>query len=545
MKQTLKRISLSIAIVMIFSLLAACNGSGSEQDETTLNDVEETTLNDVEETTANDVEETTVNDAEDETTVGGNLSGGEETTIIEIDLNGGTTAVDEEHTETDGDETTVGEFIPGVDTDNYDSNFYLSILNDSNPVNYYWIEENDNSVLSNALYERQQKIKEQLGIDVFAFNAGYSDNYTEDFKTSVAGKLGSIDTLLTHTSLGISDLVSGGFLAPLNNVPGLNLDADYWNQSLMDSLKINDLYLLGFSDFNIPNTYVITFNPALMAEYSSSLDKSLYQMVDDYEWTLQQFADVAKLGYVNNGSVDSNQYGLTGLQWVPWCGFLEASGVNLIEMNNEGEYEISFMSDAYIDKTKNIVSLLTELASAESTCLDYMQTINPTVPYFTGRALMTLTSTYDISSYLNYDIDFGVLPYPVFDSNQKEYRSLQWGGYIVLPAYMENAEMVGKTLDLLAFYSEDVKNAFYQTAFGVKLEEKADDVRMMDIVWDSVCSDFAIPFDDVSGSITYMLPTVTSSGGDGLQSLSEFAYARIRSGNAALKKFFQRVDKKY
>ena len=485
MKKSFKILALLLSLVMMLSVFVACEG-GKDGDE--------------------------------ETTTSGN---GNETTAK-------------------GDETT--EVMPDVDKKNYDSAFYLSVLNDTNPMDHYWVEESNNDVLSAALYERQEKVKNYLGVEVLASLAGGFETYTEDFKTAVKNKSGGVDTLLTHVSSGVSGLLTGGYLAPFGDLPGVDLDADYWNQDFMDDLSVCDEYLLGFSDFNILYTFVIAYNVDLLAKYDDALNKSVYQMVDDYEWTLQQFIDIAKLGYIDNGAVEKNQYGLTGQQWVPWCGFLESCGVNLVEMNDKGTYEISFMNDVYKERTQNIVVMLTELAAAQYTCVDYMVAgTTMTVPFETGRALMTLTDTNLLDNYLNYDIDFGVLPYPTYDTNQKEYRSLQWGGYLAVPAYMENEDMVGETLEMLAFFSEDVKTAYYQKLLGKQIADNPDDRRMLEIIWDSVCTDFGQTFDEICGGTLYMLPQVTS----GNVSLTQFYEGRASGGNTSITNFLKKIDKKY
>ena len=484
MKKSFKLLALLLALVTMLSAFVACdNGNGGNGETTTAGDNGETTTAKPEETT---------------------------------------------------------EVMPDIDKKNYDSQFYLSVMGDCNPMDHYWVEESNNDVLSAALYERQEKVKNYLGVEVLASPTGSYDTYTEDFKTAVKNKSGGVDTLITHVSIGVSGLISGGFLTPFGDMPGIDLDADYWNQDFMDSISVCDEYLLGFSDFNILYTYVIAYNVDLLAKYDDALDKSVYQMVDDHEWTLQQFIDIAKLGHIDNGSVEKNQYGLTGQQWVPWCGFLQACGVNLVEMNDSGMYEISYMNDVYMERTQNIVTMLTELAAANYTKVEYQSVSAPVVPFESNRALMTLTATINVDEYLNYDIDFGVLPYPVYAKGE-EYRSLQWGGYLAIPAYLEDDEMVGETLEVLSFFSEDVKTAYYQKLLGKQIADNPDDRRMLEIIWDSVCTDFGQTFDDDCGTPLYMLPIVTS----GTMSLTEFYEGRTASGNTSIRNFLKKVDKKY
>ena len=488
MKKSFKILALLLSFVMMISVFVACDNGKSGNDE--------------------------------ETTTTSNTTSGEQET----------TKKPEETTEP----------MPDVEKKDYDTQFYLSILTDTNPMEQYWVEESDNDVLSAALYERQEKVKNYLGVEVLASSAGSYLDYTEAFKTAVNNKAGGIDTLLTHVSGGVAGLLTSGVLTPFEEMPGIDLDADYWNQEFMDALSVSDKYLLGFGDFNILYTYVIAYNVDLLAKYEDSLDKSVYQMVDDHEWTLQQFIDIAKLGHIDNGSVDKNQYGLTGLQWVPWCGFLQSCGVNLVEMNDKGTYEISYMNDVYKDRTEKIVTMLTELANANYSKLDYMSTAAPTVPFESGRALMTLTATIQVDDYLNHDIDFGVLPYPVYAVGE-EYRSLQWGGYLAIPSYLENSDMAGETLEMLSFFSEDVKTAYYQKLLGKQIADNPDDRRMLEIIWDSVCTDFGQTFEETCGNPLYMLPQVTS----GSISLTQFYEGRTNGGNSEISKLLRKVDKKY
>ncbi|MBQ7830295.1 MAG: extracellular solute-binding protein [Clostridia bacterium] len=487
MKKSFKILALLLAVIMMVSVFVACNDGEGTTDETTVNNED-------------------TNGSEDETT---------------------------------------GEVMPDIEKKNYDSTFYLSVMGDVNPMDRYWVEESNDDVLSAALFERQERVKSYLGVEVFASSTDGFEVYTEAFKTAVKNKSGGVDTLLTHVSSGVSGLITEGVLTPFEEMDGIDLDADYWNQEFMDALSINDHYLLGFSDFNILYTYVIAYNKDLLANYEDHLDKSVYDMVDNYEWTLQQFCDIAKLGFINRGGEDKNQYGLTGLQWVPWCGFLEAAGVNLVELNDQGTYEMSYNNEIYSETTQSVVAMLSDLAAAEYTCVDFMSTGPATVPFEDNRSLMTLASTNELPTYLNHDIDFGVLPYPVFESNQKEYRSLQWGGYMAIPAYMENPTMVGETLEMLSFYSEDVKTAYYQKLLGKQVGENPDDRRMLEIVWDSVCTDFGQTFDEVTGFCLYMLPSVTASPDKGGTSYAQYTQQRIQTSKTAIRNFFKKVDKKY
>ena len=106
MKKSFKILALLLSFVMMISVFVACDNGNSGNDE--------------------------------ETTTTSNTTSGEQET----------TKKPEETTEA----------MPDVEKKDYDTEFYLSILTDTNPMEHYWVEESDNDVLSAALYERQEKV---------------------------------------------------------------------------------------------------------------------------------------------------------------------------------------------------------------------------------------------------------------------------------------------------------------------------------------------------------------------------------------------------
>ena len=101
MKKSFRILALLLAVIMMVSVFVACNGGEGTTDETTVNN---------------------------------------------------------EDTNGSGDETT-GEVMPDVEKKNYDTTFFLSVMTDVNPMDRYWVEESNDDVLSAALFERQEKVR--------------------------------------------------------------------------------------------------------------------------------------------------------------------------------------------------------------------------------------------------------------------------------------------------------------------------------------------------------------------------------------------------
>jgi hypothetical protein len=108
-----------------------------------------------------------------------------------------------------------------------------------------------------------------------------------------------------------------------------------------------------------------------------------------------------------------------------------------------------------------------------------------------------------------------VLPYPLWDEHQAEYQSLNWNGMMGVPGAIKNTDMVGEVLELMGYYTADVKVAYYEKLLGTKLAEAPDDAEMLDIIWASQVSDVGIIACNSSGSmdaLVYMIPKMCEEG---------------------------------
>lgn len=492
----------------------------------------------------------------------GNDKGKEDESKKPNETTGANLESDESNTESDTEVLATEQGPPpNIDPQSYNATFNLSILPDTNSMDYFWVEKSTGDAMSEAIYTRQEQVKKHLGVTVLAKKAGSYKDYIPAFKAEVDANTGSVHTLLTHVNTGVNSLITEGYIRDFQEQERIDLEEDYWNHDFMDALSIADHYFLGFSDFNILYTYVITFNKKMLAQLNfvdqGYTETDLYASVRNGTWTIDRFLELATIGY-HNDSKGQEVVGLTGQQWVPWIGFLHASGINYVEQNDEGQYVISFFNDANKEKCANLVEMMKEYSSSGKGDLTFPGAGYDGVPapehkFTEGKALMQLTSTYsldDISA--ESDISFGILPYPLYDSAQFDpdeeneshgYRSLQWGGYLTIPVYLnEQDNMTCDTLETLAYYSDNVKFTFYEKLLGKQAADAPNDRAMLDIVWAGVCTDFGQTFSECCGTL-YVFPNVTrESTGKNIASTHE---ELKKKGDKKIKQFIKQVENKY
>ena len=464
------------------------------------------------------------------------------TTLTACDLFGGK----ENSTEEDAEESATMEVHPTIEQTNYNDTCYMHVFEH---INNLYTEKSDSDVLSEALYARQEQLYNYLGVELVGVQTGNLEVYGEAFTTAVKNKDGSVDVLISSAYVGVAEFVIDGYLTRYNDLPQINLEADYWKTDFMQQLMIDDNIYLGYSDFMIFNTFCITFNKEIMSKYEGVLDESVYDSVRNYRWTIDKMISVANLAYLDrtsDGKTADDTYGLTGRQWIPFIGFLQSSNIPLVEQNEKGEFKVAVYNDLYREKTVTLVEKLHSLSQSNSAWFRFRIEDTPEIPLSSGRALMSIQSTGELPGNLQHGLEFGVLPYPLYDENQKSvgYRSFNYDGYICFPAYMRNSDMSAETVEMLSFLSEPVETAYYEKLLGKQVADLPDDREMLEIIWNSVCTDFGLAFSSIDHSLDnnlYMLPTLTHA--NTTHNVASYVQTYERAANTALSRWMKKYAK--
>ena len=452
----------------------------------------------------------------------------------------------------------VGDYeFPNIDRKDYGDEFTLYVAESNGGIRRWYMDDdlNTGSAMDEAVYQRQERVRKYLGVEFSRVNypdAKYNTYHTY-IQSAVQNMDDTVDALITHVHGGVSNLISENLITDLSELEGVDIDADYWHGEFMETLELNGNYFLGHSDYNIMQTYIIGFNKELLDQYGAGMDKSIYDMVRDGEWTLDAMADIAKrvsFDSTGDGKTSDDYFGFTGSPWITFNGFLTSSRIPMVAQTQSGAYEVALTKDEYFNKTDDLVEFFRTLDAANYTYFSYSNKNTTQVTLSSGRALMSVLSTNSLEELLNYNIEFGVLPYPLYDEDQYDpkdenlgYRILQWGGYIGALSYMKNPALVGETLEMLAYYSENVKITYYEKVLGKRIADMPDDAEMLDIIWNGIATDVGQTFYNLGGDETgvcYTVPALMLPGTT--QNLASYLTSREKAINNGFKKFLDSID---
>lgn len=423
----------------------------------------------------------------------------------------------------------------------------------------FWREENSSAAgdpIYDAIISRNLTLSETYGIDMgkpYGLESSQDGAYAM-IKNSLDSNDGAFQAISTRAADCVN-LALTGYLADVNEISSIDPTNEWWDQKMVSECTLNGRLYFLVGEYGINNkraTYAIVYNKEMYDKYINedafgADGKSLYDIVDDGEWTFDKMVTMAS--FVGN-DLDGNQkydandaYGLSYPQ-CSYVGFLNAAGIKLGTVTSDPEVPMreSFGGDKAYGFWKDLTDmtranwsfnwhLKTNLRDARSTMLtedrllfmaDYMASI-----------LMLRETPFDFS--------FGIIPFPKYDTAQAEYISPvhEYGTtFLCVPIANTDLESTGYVLEALSYESMyTITPAFYDKLLEGNLTRDEESDRMLDLIYDTHAYDFGLICN--WGGFTDNLMQMYNSGNANIASFYQSQKARIQT---AMQKMFEQYE---
>ena len=429
-------------------------------------------------------------------------------------------------------------YKPDIEKQNYDCDFVITGVDD---IRNWAISEEDKvgDPLESAIYERGIRVYDHLGVTLVEKDAGDWVSYSNTILRTVQAGDDEYQLVAAHSFQGVPDLMASGAMYDFSEFDAVDFDAPYWSYGYMESLTIQDRFLIGYNDFCLANSYCMVLNKDLMEKYNLTAP---YEWVRNNQWTLDKLISYVSVVSEDNGDGvwdAGDTYGITGWGWTDLVAFLQSSGMKSIDQDDTGLYRVTYEENG--EKLLNILDKISRMYDAEYAYFwtPGSERDGTSVGFGSGRTLLQLTNTSSLVGMRGESIRFGVLPYPMYDEEQGKYMSLSVNGNLMVPSTIKNPDMVGETIELLAYYTAPVKTAYFEDLLGSKLAEAPEDAEMLDIIWLSQVSDVGLITSnlagDAVGNLLYIIPNLCR---DGVGTYSSYLAKRLKLANRGLKDLF-------
>ncbi len=375
------------------------------------------------------------------------------------------------------------------------------------------IGEMDGDVINEAIYARNREVEEKLNMTFNPIAMGAT--YPEAAKLFQATVMAGDDVYDIHSGhqSEVTKRIGDHYYVNMHDDPYISFDKPWWRTEYMKELCVGntDIYFL-YSDANLGMLKVtgcVFVNQKIYTERFGDME-DLYQLVLDGGWTLdamnQYSADVARDlngdGMMGDGdlfgfeassikSVDHFQYN---------CGIItterDKDGIPVITLNNERTAKFAELFYKLYYECPGAKILTTD---------DLFDTDMCTM--FANNEVLFFPHWFAACEYLReMEADYGIIPHPKLDEEQKEYKTLVHNGAtcFVVPCTIkkEKQEVIGAVLDEMAYRSwKLVTPAYFNVALKDKYTRDNTSSEMLDMILESAYTNFGYSYSSLIGGI--------------------------------------------
>ncbi|MBO5275233.1 MAG: hypothetical protein J6I45_11520 [Clostridia bacterium] len=419
---------------------------------------------------------------------------------------------------TEGQELTMAQqrasVADNLPAENFDGKTFTALIREDTKSSFFSEEETGEPV-EDMLYRRDRNVSERFNVQLsYTFIPGSwvdQTTYMTHVRTSIMGDDRSF-MLGDGYAAYVTSLAGENLTYNLNDLTYLNTESPWWFAKCAEELTINGKCYFISGDLSVYTwncIFAMVFNKQLAENYGFG---DLYSIVRDGNWTLDKVGELTKAVYTdvnNNGSQDLGDiFGLT----IPLSNNIDAIQLMLdcpiTTKDSDGFPQLNLDNPRFADMTEKLYSFLYEnpgVYCAPETVTIGTELLNA---FQNNEAVITTQGFGSLSMLRSMELDFGVIPYPKYDENQKEYLSMAGDAYTLffMPVNIgDNADFASIITEALCAESyRIVIPEYYEKALKAKSSRDNESEEMLDLIRDTLTFNFgSINSVALGGSIGY------------------------------------------
>lgn len=381
------------------------------------------------------------------------------------------------------------------------------------------IEDDDGDSVGSKMFDRNNQVMERFQIQLEAHHV--ADGYlSQSIIPVLASGTPDYDILVGYQYFDVG-LAASGYLINLNQYSHiLRLeDASYWAGDYTKNINYKDHIYWTTGDITlnyIGNICCGFVNSALYKTYAEKEFGSIYDVVKNKEWTLENMSMMAENAYfdsnANDKADDGDQFGYQ-ISWGVEMAY--AAGINTSTRDEQGDISITINEDRTID----IMQLLNKISIAEYTTSNDSE--EGQIKNFVEERVMIYCrclATTETAAFRNMETDYYIVPLPMGDESVGEYRSATATGTNIVGISYASAKPETAAFLMEALCAESARvviPTYYEGALKGRYSRDKESKEMIELVHNTVGVDFVNTwsfnyFDSYQFYLTFDASTVVS-----------------------------------
>lgn len=408
-------------------------------------------------------------------------------------------------------------------------------------------DEETGEVLNDTIIARNRMVEDLLNITIVNMPFENRDEVKTKVRTASMSDEDAYDLVITSINFGINTLTTDGCLYDLASLPNLDFSQPWWCQSIYDDYEVNGHFY--FTSGPISPFYFYT--PGFVAYNKTLTDangiEGLEQTVLDGKWTFDYLKEltVGKAFDLNgDGKLDENDsYPVSGSSDDAY--FITGFGEKMITRTPDNGFKFEMTSESFVNKVEQLTSFYsdnTTFADCVKDRKDAMKMFQEDRAMFHVTTMNNVITGYEeLPSFREMKSDYGLLPLPKYDENQKNYVTIsQPAGPagVAVPSTCRDAERNSLIMEVMAYLSNDsIRSAAYEKIVKGKGARIEDTEEMLNIIYENIVYDMNYVF-DFGGSKTAMTDFFAKNSGDYMSKIT----AKMEKANAELEKYVSMLE---
>ncbi len=295
----------------------------------------------------------------------------------------------------------------------------------------------------------------------------------------------------------LAPLITKGGLYNLYDLEHVDFSRPWWWESYMSELQLGeDSRYFAVGDYFIRALmygHTVYYNKALYETLSGNAD-GLYTEVLGGTWTYDKMASIVRDSYSdlnNNGRTDADDMlGYIGYRTTGTVDpFVYSTDIPFCRRTDDDSIELTLQQDDAVTLAERLAEFFWQPGAFTG-----VESSNDAINVFAeGRSMFWCAHLSGAKYLRDMKQDFGMIPYPKFDAEQEQYRSLVHDAASIgaLNGNSENLDMAGALLEALnAETYRSVTPVWYETAMKIKYSRDDVSSQMIDIIHDTLTTSF-------------------------------------------------------
>ena len=361
-------------------------------------------------------------------------------------------------------------------------------------------DEMPEDVVGVAVWNRNKALMDKYGLDVVGTLVDEKPNNTA--KVFLEAGDDQYDLIMSPPNT-LHPFATQGYLLDIPSLEHIDLEHETWNDYANTQLTMGGKLFYTTNKFLLHDkhrTWMVFYNRELARELNIGY---LETEVFEGTWTIDRLIEISKIGSAETDGIDGMSYndrwGVAFSDNYCFTQLCFASGLRFCKNGDDGYPELVGATDEMV----SIIDKVFEVIADKSNC--YLWAQRPESEKVAGRldnsifceghavVIVDVISTFDDMSIAGVSFEFGAIPNPKYNEEQKEYYSMPNpgnGSLFAVPSTVYDAVKAGFALEAISEESVDTSyEAYIETKCKLQDVYDEDSAKCLDIIFKGVVYD--------------------------------------------------------